>query len=110
LTVRKGHLHEENNRFLLPPVLLLFFEISRPANSKICAWGMSNQQIPCSGLCVCVCISGSECTVPVYERENIALDMPFRVSPGAWENISGKRSVTTIPECFTYRLRFFASN
>ena len=60
--------------------------------------------------CVCVCISGFKGAVPVDQRENIPLNVPFRMSPGTLLQIRAERTVTPLTERFADFLTFFAGN
>ena len=70
---------------------------------------MCYQEIPLTGLCVCVCIGRLEGAVSVYQLKSISLDVPLRMSSAALLQVTAEGSVPSFSEGLAHSLRFFAS-
>ena len=93
----------------MPSVFLLLGKMPCSTDGKICAWWMRYDEIPASGLCVCVCIGGLKCAVAIDNRKHIPSNMPLWMPAGAILDITAKSFVAKRPESFAHFLTFFAS-
>ena len=110
ISICKHHLHKQNARFLLPVVHLLFSKPPCTAYSQVCAWWMSDQQIPSPNNAYLLPPPRDKRAIAIQQRKNIAHDMPLRVPTRAVLQIAGIRFMPTFPECFAHFLGFFAGN
>lgn len=79
-------------------------------NRKKCARRMCNNQIPSPPLFVALAVHRLKRTIAIQQRQNIALNVPFRMTAGTRLNVARKRQMTTLTKSHANALRFFTGN
>ena len=76
----------------------------------ICTRRVRDYHIPPAGYLVPLTVHSGELAPSIDKRQNIAADVPFRVSSGAFLNIAGIGFMTKTAHFTAYGLAFFAGN
>lgn len=86
-----------------------FPQMFRPCIAGFCAWWVGNNQIPFV-YCGSAPPACYKFTVSIQEWQAISLNVPFRVSAAAFQQIAAIRFMPSGPECFANLLAFFTGD